>query len=187
MTITITVETGAVIAGANSFISLADWKTWADSRGYDYSSYTDEQIKAALVKAADYLDGLSWKGFKTARANPMCWPRYGDETGGNFNNLILASGTYFVGVLDGDGYYVGIAEVPAEVIAGQSEATWETLGGTDLQPSLDRGGAIASEKVEGAVAVSYFPGASSTTRFIAIERRLSGLLLGSGTAKIVRA
>ncbi len=184
MTITITVETGVVVAGANSFISLADWKTWADKRGYDYSSFTDEQVKAALVKASDYLNGLAWKGFKTARANTMCWPRYGDEVGGNINNTSV---TYFVGVLDRDGYYVGVSEVPAEVIAGQCEATWEILGGTDLEPSLERGGMVTSERVEGAVAVTYAAGASAETRFIAIEKRLVGLLLSANTAKIMRA
>jgi len=187
MTITIVVETGAVVAGANSYIALADWKLWADARGYDYSSSGDEIIKAALVRATAYLNDLPWKGFKTDRSNPLVWPRYGDEGPGNYINALRYPMTYWTGVLDRDGYWVGIAEVPKEVINAQCEAAWIILGGAELEPSLERGGMIASESVSGAVAVTYFPGASAETRFVAIEKRISGLLKTKGTFRILRA
>jgi hypothetical protein len=187
VSITITVEDGSVVTGANSFISLADWKTWADQRGRDYSSYTDEVIKAKLIQGADYLNGLSWKGYPTDRANPMSWPRYGEEVGGNLNNLLEAQAGNYIGVLDRNGYYIGLDEVPPEVVSAQSEAVWLLLQGNTLEPVLDRGGGIKSKRVEGAVAVEYFTGASSYTKFVAIERRLSGLLKSMSTSWIMRA
>jgi len=187
MSITITVEDGTVKTGANSYISLADWKLWADARGYSYSASSDEQIKAALVRAADYLNDLPWKGFKVDRPDPMAWPRYGDEGPGNYINAIRYPMTYWTGVLDREGYWVGIAEIPKEVIRAQCEAAWVILSGTELEPILERGGMIASESVSGAVSVSYMPGASAESRFIPIEKRLWGLLKPKGQYSISRA
>lgn len=54
----------ALTLGANAYISLADWKAWADERVYDYSSYTDSQIEGAIVVASvDFVDAnYTFKG-----------------------------------------------------------------------------------------------------------------------------
>ena len=62
--------------GTNSYISLADFKAWADLRAYDYSSYTDAQIEAAtVVSAVDYIDPTyKFKGVKLDDSQPMDLP-----------------------------------------------------------------------------------------------------------------
>lgn len=62
--------------GTNSYISLADFKAWADLRAYDYSSYTDAQIEAAtVVSAVDYIDPTyDFKGSKLDESQPMGLP-----------------------------------------------------------------------------------------------------------------
>jgi hypothetical protein len=186
MSITITVETGAVVTGANSFISLADFKVFCDNRGRVYGGtpavYADEVIKAALVRAGDYLNGLQWRGRKTAQANPMCWPRCDDQiyavTG--FENI-----TTSIGVVDKDGFIISTSTVPAQVVSAQCEAAWALLTGVDLQPNLERGGGIKREKID-VIETEYFSGASPLTRITAIEQLLSGLLRSSISVEMVR-
>lgn len=50
---------------ATAYLSVADWKLYADDRGYDYSAKTDPEIQQALIRAADYTD-VRWtfEGFK---------------------------------------------------------------------------------------------------------------------------
>ena len=187
MTITITVETGAVVASANSFVSLAAFKTHCDDRGRVYTAvYADELIKAALIKMADYLNDLPWYGVKTDRTNPMSWPRYGLAEGGATWNQLEYPSTYWTGVLDRDGFYILPSEVPAEVVRAQSEGTWLILTGKDMEPALDRGGQLKKEKYD-VVEFEYFSGASPTTEFKTITNRLNGLLKSSNTRDLVRS
>jgi len=62
--------------GTNSYISLTDFKAWADLRAYDYSSYTDDQINAAaVVSAVDFIDpNYEFKGTKLDADQPMDLP-----------------------------------------------------------------------------------------------------------------
>lgn len=187
MSITITVETGAVVTGANSFVSLADFKAFCDNRGRVYSGvYGDEAIKAALVKTGDYLNNLTWRGVKTGRDNPMAWPRYGIEEGGNIWNQLEYPTSAWVGVLDANGFYIPTDEVPAEVVTAQCEATWLVLTGYDLQPTLSRGGQIKRKKID-VLETEYFSGASPTNKYLAIEGPLRGLLKSSLGVNTVRA
>ena len=43
--------------GVNGYIDVAEFKLWADARGYDYSAKTDEQIEQAItISGVDYID-----------------------------------------------------------------------------------------------------------------------------------
>lgn len=183
MAITITVETGAGVTGANSFISLANFQAYHAARNNSLASYTEEQQKAALVKAGDYLNGLSWRGRKTAQANPMCWPRCDDqiyvEVG--FQNI-----TTVVGIVDQDGFTISTASVPTQVVSAQCEAAFLNIGGSDLQPTLDRGGQLKRQKVD-VIEKEWFPGAAPTKRFLVVEALLKGLLKSSLSIETIRA
>ncbi len=183
MTITITVETGAGITGANSFVSLADFQAYHAARGNVLTSYTDEQQKAALVKAGDYLNGLAWRGRKTAQANPMCWPRCEDQIYAEvgFQNI-----TTTVGIIDQDGFTISTASVPTQVINAQCEAAFLNLGGETLQPTLKRGGQVKRKKVD-VIETEYFAGASPTSRYLVVDALLKGLLKSSLSIETIRA
>lgn len=186
MTITIVVETGAVVTGANSFNSLAQFKTHADNRGRVYTAvYDDEAIKAALVKMFDYLNSLPWRGIKTGRDNPGAWPRYGTEIGGNTLAELELPASNFVGVLDRDGWYIDTDTVPPEVVNAHNEGAWLILTGKDMEPSLARGGQIKRRKVD-VIETEYFSGASPTTEFLAVANRLKGLLKPAGSVQVER-
>lgn len=184
MTITITTETGAGIAGANTFVSLVDFKTHADQRGRIYTAvYVDEAVKAALIKMGDYLNSLPWRGRKTAQANPMAWPRCDDQiyAVAGFENI-----TTSVGVVDRDGFLIGTDTVPPAVVNAQCEGAWLILTGKDMEPALDRGGALKREKID-SLEWEFFPGASPTTEFKAVSNRLRGLLKSSFSTEVVRS
>jgi hypothetical protein len=183
MAITITVETGAGVIGANSFISLADFKTYHAARGNSLTAYTDEQQKAAMVKAGDYLNGLSWRGRKTAQANPMCWPRCDDQiyAVAGFENITTA-----VGVTDADGFLISTAAVPAQVVSAQCEAAYLILKGETLQPTLSRGGQLKRKEID-VIKYEWFPGASPTSRYLGVEALLKGLLRSGFSIETVRS
>lgn len=180
------VEDGTVVAGANSFVSLANFKTYCDNRGRDYSSYDDDSAMIpALITMADYLNSLNWKGFKTDRANPMSWPRYGDTLSG-WNEMVQPASQY-LGVIDGDGYMIGTSEIPAEVIDAQCEGAWLIVSaGAEMEPALERGGQIRREKYD-VVEWEYFSGASTSTEYKSVTNRLQGLLQDTTTKWLVRA
>lgn len=179
----IVVETGAVVAGANSFVSLGDFLAHCDARNRDYSSYSDEQQEAALVSFSDYLNSLPWRGFKTNRANPMCWPRYGEDLSGW--NEIVQPASAWLGVVDANGYIIGVAEIPAEVVDAQCEGAWLILQGNVMEPVLERGGMLKREKYD-VIEFEYFSGANPVTVFTPVTNRLRGLLKSGSTMDIAR-
>lgn len=66
----------AVTVGVNSYLTLADFKAWADIRTNDYSGFSDEQIEAALVKSSvDFIDiNYTFKGVKLDDTQAMLLP-----------------------------------------------------------------------------------------------------------------
>ena len=62
--------------GTNSYISVADFKAWADLRGYEYFDYIDSEISASTVKTAiDFIDpNYTFKGEKLDANQAMQLP-----------------------------------------------------------------------------------------------------------------
>jgi hypothetical protein len=73
------VETGAGLPTATSYLAVADFKTYHDDRGIDWSAYDNAQIEAALVLATDYIDvRFFYKGTRSQRRDQSLeWPRRG--------------------------------------------------------------------------------------------------------------
>lgn len=72
----LTVETGAIVPNADSYITLVDARTYAAARGITISA-TDGTAEIQLRKAFDYLESLrgSYKGVKVDTAQTAQWPR----------------------------------------------------------------------------------------------------------------
>lgn len=115
------VETGQGVAGANSYVSLADAVTFFDDRELTVSVTT-----GLLIRSADMLNGLCFKGEKTDRDNQMPWPRSG--------------------VVDREGYYVGHDEIPQQLINAQLWIAYYVNAGND--PSSYATPEIKREKVD---------------------------------------
>ena len=142
---TLIVEDGSLVPGADSFVSLAEADSYLAKRGRGNwppapAQGTDPETtrkQAALIRAADYLNGLNWKGRKLS-GRVLAWPR--------------------AEVVDEDGRAVPETEVPEAVRAAACRLAELILSGTELQPLLPRGGAIKSESA-GTLSVTYESGA----------------------------
>lgn len=82
MPITINVEDGTGVADANSYVSVADVRTYATNRGVallaaDGTAATDDDVAAMLIKATDYLEtrGQQYAGKPATAVQALSWPR----------------------------------------------------------------------------------------------------------------
>ena len=72
------IESGSVVAGADSYATVAEFSTYASNRGIDISALSDTTIEQNLRKAFDYLLQKyrhSWAGYRTSETQPADWPR----------------------------------------------------------------------------------------------------------------
>lgn len=124
-----TVETGAGLAGANAYLSVADFKTHHGDRGRVITAYGDTAIQAAIVKATDYLDkrfGGRFVGVKGSSDQGLAWPR--------------------MGAMSRDGY--SLDGIPKQLAKATAEYAYLALTlGTELAPNVESGIIEVSEEV----------------------------------------
>ena len=74
-----TPETGVGLAGANAYVTLAEFKAHHDDRGNNaYQTFTDADVQTAIVRATDYIDkrfGKRFRGFRQNKVQGLEWPR----------------------------------------------------------------------------------------------------------------
>ena len=167
------VEDGSGIYNADSYISLADARAYAEKYGVTLPA-NDTAAEVALRQGALYV-GLQERCFSGSRLTTMqalAWPRTG------------ATDAYGNEYADGD--------MPSRLGFSQVYAAAEYAAGTDVR-ATDDGKAVASEEVTGAVAVSYFNN-GKTGGAVVITRAmdaLSPLLVSCGNSgfefRVVRA
>lgn len=105
------VEDGSVVAGANTYVTLAEFKAWADDRGITYG--TDAAVTQQIYRAMDYFERLQFIGNKANENQPLQWPR---------TEALI------------DGYYADATEIPAPVKLAVYEAiVVEAAGNSELE------------------------------------------------------
>ena len=106
------IEDGSVVSGANSYVTLAEFKAWADARDITYNA-DDNALEAQILRAMDYLERLFFIGNKAKENQPLQWPR---------TEALI------------DGYYADATEIPKEVKTALYEATVvEAAGYSELE------------------------------------------------------
>ena len=72
------VEDGTGVAGANSYVSLADARLIVADRGMSLP-VADAEAEVLLLKAMDWIESKRdrYKGMKTSATQPLQWPRTG--------------------------------------------------------------------------------------------------------------
>lgn len=89
---TIVIETGEIIAGANSFVSIDEYRQYFSSIGIDTSEYDDETVSQQLVSAFYSMNALYWgrlQGLKVSSFQEGMFPRQGMldlETNASFDS-----------------------------------------------------------------------------------------------------
>ena len=154
-----TVETGAALAGANSYATTDE----ADDYFFDRNmlSWTDAELTAkekALLDASQYLDATyRWVGARKTQAQGLGWPRSVAR--------------------DGDGFSIADGIVPRKVKEAAFELALVALT-ADLLAPLERGGAI-KRKLEKVDVIEeeteYQDGAPAHRTYPLVDRMLAGL------------
>lgn len=170
----LTIEDGSIVTGADSYISLADAKSFLEDY---YSEYDDEAAaflgfgttrqEVILRRAAYDLDRRyrkRWKGFKRVQTQSLDWPR--------------------VDVIDEDDYDVPEDTIPRRLQRAQVEIAKRLANSVAIFEDRDRGGRVKSEKVD-VISITYFDNAPSETLFEGLDATLKGLLAAEN--RIVRA
>lgn len=161
------IETGAVVTGANSYISVTDAKAYAAARGLTLPS-TDAAVEILLIKAMDYIESFraEFKGTKTAKENPCQWPRSGVTI---------------------DGFDIDEDEIPDLLPKAQAQIAVHAYT-QDLMPIGD-GREVIKERIEGAIEIEYAQTGDTAPQpwFPVVQALLDPLLDDAGmTLEVVR-
>jgi len=132
---TITVETGAGVANANSYVTVTELRAYADARSITLPS-ADVTCEPLLIKAIDYIEAQRnrLKGYKKDSDNPLQFPRC---------DVWI------------DGYEVSDTSIPRELKYAQMQLACDAYT-VDLMPNqlVTTKGAVVKQKV-GDLEVAY--------------------------------
>jgi hypothetical protein len=144
------VEDGTRVPGANSYVSLADFKAWADARGITYGS--DATVEQQILRAMDYIEGLHFVGFKETETQSLQWPRV---------NVVI------------DGFGLDASTIPAELKVSVYEATKVEIDGDSKIAPVDR--QVISETVD-SISITYKDNAGTQRNTPALTSALRKLV-----------
>lgn len=151
---TIVVEDGTVVSGANSYVTEAELGSFADARNITLSGdYSNEVL---LILAMDYIESLQYKGTKLNYNQALQWPR---------------TDVYI------DGYYNDVDNIPTELKNGLMQTAVAIDQGNGPQQVAPR--KTIMEKV-GELQVQYANGSSAVTIDPKIKSYLFKLLRAGG-------
>jgi hypothetical protein len=159
---TIVVEDGTGLTTSNSYISEADFSTYATDRGVTVSGTS----AVLLIQAMDYIEEQPFKGSKGSSTQALQWPRVGVAI---------------------DGYDVDSDEIPTILKDALCEIAIGIDGGNNPLSNEER--ATKREKVD-VIEVEYMDGARNSVYLAAAEAKLSRLLKVGGrgiNAQVIRA
>jgi len=126
---------------ADYYGTLADADAYMQARGYAWTG-TDADKEAALLRASQYIDGLS--GAPVA-GRPGCRTIFPGTKAGGRTQLRAWPRT---GSVDRDGQPVGPDEVPQEVVYATYEAAYRELASPgSLSPDFTASSLVKREKV----------------------------------------
>lgn len=154
------IETGAIVAGADSYISVADANTYHTDYGNTAWTGTDAVKEVALRQAGRHLNiGYKWRGLRVNSTQAMAWPRYG--------------------MTDCDGNAISSSAIPQEIIDAQCELALRALSGA-LVSDVTPANRVKSQQVD-VIKVEYEAGRSLQTSYKMVNNYLKCFVMGSGS------
>ena len=151
----IVVEDGSVVADANSYVSIADFKEFCNLRGFDIPT-TDAEIEALLHRGMDWLEALEFKGRKKEQFHTVEFPRV---------DLYV------------DGFIFPSNKIPQQIVKAQCYCAYYS-NTADLTP-VSQGKETKKEKVD-VIEVEYQEGSYSTALDIPhVYKLLNGFIKSS--------
>jgi len=162
---TLVIEDGSIVPGANSYITVAEYSAWADARfgvSRSTASSCDEDAERLILRAMDYFEAQEFIGYKKQSDQPLQWPR---------NDVYI------------DSYYVSNSTIPNEVKISIYELAYAEEQGNGELTAVDR--KVKREKVA-SIEVEYADGSSSTVTNRAVPNAMKKLLEAGGGMRVVR-
>jgi hypothetical protein len=128
------IETGAIVANANSYATVEDLRGYARLRGATVPDSTTE-CEQLLIKAMDYLARQNFTGDRVSATQPLDWPRMDAEV---------------------EGWIQATNAIPRQLIQAQCALAIEAALGTDLMPTTatNATGPVVQETI-GPITVAY--------------------------------
>jgi hypothetical protein len=155
---TLIVETGTIVANANSYVSVADATDYASVRGLVFAGDVEQMLRQAM----DYIEQQPFIGTKKTIDQPLQWPRY---------NAYI------------DGYLFPSDDIPQQLIYAQIEAALAIdAGNSPLNPVAP---AVKRKKLD-TLEIEYQSGASSATYAVKINNWLKKLIGGASGANVIK-
>ena len=169
---TLVVENGSIVSGANTYASVATADAYHTGRGNTAWVDADSEVKEpAILRAMDYIEAQNWLGMAYSGPvggvgyQPLQWPRVDVYVGG---------------------FELAYDEIPPKVISALCEAALvELVTPGALSVAIERGGAVIREKVD-VIETEYASGAPATTVYQTIRQHLRGLVAGGNAITLVR-
>lgn len=160
------VEDGTVVAGAESYVTVAEADAYHTARGN--AAWDDvEDKEAALRRATDYMVRMyrqRWKGIRKNIAQTLDWPRE-----------MVYTEPFMRGGVGEYPYLVSNIIVPAEVKTACIEFALRAAAAA-LAPDLER---ATSQETVGPISVTYDPASSEGTRYRELDALLAPYLESS--------
>ena len=168
------VEDGTIVAGAESFASVSDADTRLAARGFTtWATMVTAEKEQALRRGTDYMQQHyrgRWKGARTSALQMLDWPRVGVA----LDDLSYSQYQYVISP----------NIVPNEVKFGCIDIAFKAASG-DLSPDIER--EVTKEKI-GPIEIEYRPGANQSRVFRSIDATLKPYLAYSAlSGRLVRA
>jgi hypothetical protein len=166
--VTLIVEDGTVVTGANTYYSLASADDYFTQRGNTtWIGYGNDAKTYALIKACQYMENLDWNGVATLEDQELVWPR--------------------IGMIYSSGYSVESSEIPRNIKWAQAELAYRYIVDGDVEPDITTGEKnVIMEKVD-VIEIRYSGTGKSTFKtYQRVDNLLSPFLkYGGGGGTII--
>lgn len=177
---TIIPETGAIVAGANAYCTLAEADAFHEDRlNTIWTAADDETKEAAMLRATAGLESKyrsRWLGYKAdhnAATAPqfLAFPRRDDKDQSRANGFTAATMDEFT---DGDGIAYPVDEIPALVVQAYKEVCLIELQQPFVSIQLSRDDMLKYQRVD-VIEQEWLRNAPAVVQFPHIDALLSTL------------
>lgn len=148
--VTIVIEDGSIVDNANSYVTTAELTSYTSDRNITLTG----DLSELLIQAMDYLESLSFIGFKRTKEQSLQWPRC----------------CVFI-----DGYYIDNDYIPKELKQAQMAIAVSIDEGNGPLSTIER---TTKREQVGPILVEYMDSSSSTNTVRTIPASLRKLVSG---------
>lgn len=145
----IVVEDGTGVAGANSYVTAAEFDAWLAERGINENLHT---IEEHVHKAMDYLEAQNFIGVKANKDQSLQWPRHSAWI---------------------DNYPIDATEIPKQLKLAQFEIMLADHNGDGLTNPIER---QTVQETVGSISVTYASGQPNRRTLPAVTLALKKLI-----------